>query len=193
MTGFSHAWSKPSSLVELLPHFEDTKEMLSRIASWPKQKRLQAGLWCSPLIAWLSYAGQVVLVSWLNPLLSSYQKRVQSSDWIIFTLVALLCTFWLACAAFAGLCAAFFWRDVEMDAATRKSLTWRSVAITWAPTVIWCCAWIVFWIPFLVYLGVFRVAVDRGIPFWNSNRPREWIGDFSDMEASDESAKENLP
>lgn len=94
------------------------------------------------------------------------------------------CIFWLACAAFAGLCAAFFWCQLELEPQTKHTLTARSVIITWIPTILNCCSWVILWLPFLIYLAVFRFAVDRGIDFWNSNHPREWIGDFSDPDAT---------
>ncbi|BCM91351.1 hypothetical protein IAD21_03223 [Abditibacteriota bacterium] len=97
-------------------------------------------------------------------------------------LLVFSCLFWLASAALGGLCAAFFWRDLEMDALTRRRLTFRSVAITWVLTFPLICNWIILGWP---YLLIFRLSVDRGIKFWNSNRPRQWLGDFSDLGPSD--------
>lgn len=106
-----------------------------------------------------------------------------SDGWLAFLLM-MWCAFWLACAAFSGLCAAFFWSGLPMDEEAYRRISLHSVTLTWAPTIILCCAWVVLWVPFLIYLAVFRYAIKRAVPFWHSGRPREWIGDFSEHDFS---------
>ena len=45
-------------------------------------------------------------------------------------------------------------------------------------------------LPFSIFTALYCGGLERGIKFWNSNSPREWVGDFSNPDAEVPGGKE---
>ena len=89
--------------------------------------------------------------------------------------------FWACVAGFAGLAASFLWNEHQLDNVWGAAL--GSVLLTWAPTLFSGvpAVLVLGFLPFLFFVGLYSWGVEKGYQFWRSHRPRQWMGDFSDL------------
>jgi hypothetical protein len=107
---------------------------------------------------------------------------------VIFLIVSGL-VFLCGLPVFSGFCAAFFWRQPTQSDGNESNAGLWSVVTAWLPAPLYLgisslvplLFWIDLFVPFLVFTMLYVAGLSQGREFWNSNRARQWLGDFSDL------------
>ena len=147
--------------------------------------RFWLGFVCCPLITFVSAFLLVLIFVLVDFYLSRSFNRL-TGNWayvplVFFGLSGLV--YIIAIPVLSGFSTAFFWRQLSCRKSSESTAGFWSVVLAWLPMLFLVPAWPFFIIPFLIFLGLYSAAMGRGVEFWNSNRPRQWIGDFSDMDS----------
>ncbi len=148
----------------------------------PRQKFWLGFAWC-PLVSWTAFVGQFVLPTMVGRI---FPKLAPSNQFLAYVLISWLAC-WAAVALTCGFGAAFFWSDPIPDRETQGKPIFWSNALAWAPFLLssfsagffFFALWIFLLLPFSIFVALYCGSLERGIRFWNSNSPREWVGDFS--------------
>ena len=141
-----------------------------------RSRRRAAAIFVGPILCWLvpvvlGFAISVVFPrGWQN-------TSLLNNFWPFFWLIYLVCS-----SLFCGFAAAFFLRaegfqTMPRDEALRRLGCWTRGIFIFPICLMVCCGLgAVVLVP--LHLALFDFAFSRGVIFWNSQRPREWLGDF---------------
>ena len=137
-------------------------------------------MFVAPVMCWLVPVAIGMVSNVLFP--RGWDKNF--GDEAIFAILIFWLLYLILSALFCGFAASFFLRldglgPLERNECLRRVGCWirgmflvpLGVLFSWA----FCCAGLVL-VP--LHLALWDFAFSRGLKFWNSDRPRQWIGDF---------------
>ncbi len=160
--------------------------MFSSPSSLSPRTRYWLGFWCGPLVTWLCLAVATAAIVFVFPLLP--QGLRLPSSWA-FGYALLFVVLFFTCAAFSGFAAAFFWSNFRRGGKGQDKILVGSIMLTHFPVI--CLVAVVTFnlvatliiapFAFLIFLWIYDAGLEYGLKFWNSNRARQWFGDFSEL------------
>ena len=147
----------------------------------PRHKYWLGFLWC-PLVSWAAFAGQFVIPV-LLVIAFPYLRHHMAPALQVFLWVSwVVC--WIGVALFCGFGASYFWDEFASNELDTVLCSLLSVALGGAPTLLFVAkvsldVMVLLFVPVMVFFFLYEVGLKRGLKFWDSNSPREWVGDFS--------------
>ena len=149
--------------------------------------RFWLGFACCPLTTFAAAAILLFMVPLMDRVLNIFPENWSYVALAFFCLSGLV--YLVAIPVLSGFGSAFFWCHLPRPPSGEGTAGFWSVVLAWSPVLVFVCAWplLIFFVlpllflPFLIFFALYSAAMKRGVEFWNSNRPRQWMGDFSDM------------
>lgn len=136
------------------------------------------GIGVCPVLTWACAGLCFLFYKAVAPLIT---RGLLSTPYVVTSSFLLFVVFWACVAGFAGFAATFLWNEYSLD--NLWGAAFGSVLLTWVPILFAdvSAPLVLGLLPFLFFVGLYTWGIEKGRRFWRSHRPRQWLGDFSDL------------